>query len=88
MKNNNYTIQSFISELKLFREKCPIIKEFCENKLLCKKDLDIFEKENSADFLPAMNATNMINIVNFLWDIFFRKYRKFYRILIKIKYLF
>lgn len=68
LTENEHSIETMIDDLKNLQEQCPIINKFSNIKILGKKDLDIFNNVDSSNFL--INASNSLNIVNFLWDYF------------------
>ena len=65
-----YSAKSLIEELKYLRENCPYIEKFTDEILITKDELQIFEKDEPSDFAQIVNAQNVINIINFLYDIF------------------
>ena len=65
-----YSAKSLIEELKYLRENCPYIEKFTDEILITKDELLIFEKDEPSDFSQIVNAQNVINIINFLYDIF------------------
>ena len=65
-----YSAKSLIEELKYLRENCPFVEKFTDEILITKNELQIFEKDEPSDFAQIVNAQNVINIINFLYDIF------------------
>lgn len=85
---NEHSTESILEDLKNLQEQCPIINKFSNIKLLHKKDFDLFNNEDSSKFLFLVNASNNINMVNFLWDYFSENVENFVSYLSKLNIYF
>ena len=70
LEEKENSTESLLEELKNLKEQCPIINKFSDSKILYEDDFDIFDCEDFSKFTLVLNASNTINIVNFLWGYF------------------
>lgn len=68
INENSYSNDSLIEDLKYLIQNYPKVKKFTDQKFLSKKDLDIFNEGKKSELSLLLNATNIINVVNFLWN--------------------
>lgn len=83
-----YSAKSLIEELKYLRENCPFVEKFTDEILITKNELQIFEKDEPTDYAQIVNAQNVINIINFLYDIFSENINSFISYLSKLNIYF
>ena len=70
LNNKNYIRNGLISDLNVLIEVCPIIKDFeVQQPLFLENDFDIFDKIKIEKFLFILNLSNLISVLNLIWEI-------------------
>ena len=84
IKENSYSNDSLIEDLKYLMQNYPKVDKFTDQKFLSKKDLDIFDEGKKSELSLLLNANNIINIVNFLWNYASKDISNFTALLMKL----
>ena len=70
LKNKNYIRNNLISDLHILIDVCPIIKDFeVRETLFTESDFDIFDTKKKEKFLFILNLSNLISVLNLIWEI-------------------